>query len=320
MDTIPPNLSATDQHTAQILEGAVSTGDLTTVTTILSQWPTQPSSESFNVSYGPKPANIPYDQDLWPFALVLYTAIDKNRAEIVSYVLSSGLKPQPSVTVKALDTGSIDIFQALFDHGWDIDAPLAPNMCPPLWFVCPSILGPNDPLSLVLLKGWFVTNTHKHLSYAITNEPLVHWFLSQGASPDACAPQNARTPVSSACANAPLHILKLFYAHGASHFDALQSAAESPAEGRLEVLKFLLGGGADVNAVKWKHNEEEYTTFALFGLGTALHYAAKGGYVDRVELLLRWGANVDALDSNGRTPLEVAREHARADIVTILTT
>lgn len=151
------------------------------------------------------------------------------------------------------------------------------------------------------------------------NEPLVHWFLSHGASPDACAPQNARTPVSSACANAPLHIVKLFFTHGASHLDALQSAAESPAEGRLEVMKFLLSIGADINAVKWEHNKDEYDTWALFGLGTALHYAAKGGYIDRVELLISPGANVDALDSNRQTPLEIARDHGQANVVTILT-
>ena len=175
------------------------------------------------------------------------------------------------------------------------------------------------PVSLALYKNWFVTYAQEYLSYAITNEPLVRWFLSHGASPDASAPQNARTPVSTACAKAPLHIIKLFYAHGASHVDALQSAAESPADGRLEVLTFLLDNGADINAVKWEHNEEAYRTWALFGLGTATHYAARGGYVDRVELLLSRGANVNALDSNGLTSLEVAREHGRAEIVAMLT-
>ncbi len=155
-------------------------------------------------------------------------------------------------------------------------------------------------------------------SYAFPNEPLVRWFLSHGASPDASAPQNARSPVSTACAKAPLHIVKLFYVHCASHLDALQSAAESPTDGRLEVLRFLLDDGADVNAVKWAHHEEAYQTYALFGLGTALHYAAKGGYADRVELLLSRGANINALDSNSWTPLEVAREHGKADIVALL--
>jgi len=135
MDAIPPDLSATDQRTAQILESAASTGDLTTVTTILSQWPTQPGLVPYDVPFGARPANIPYDQDLWPFTLVLYKAIEENKAEVVSYVLSRGLKPQPFATLKALDAGSIDIFQALFDHGWDVDASLAPNMCPPFWFV-----------------------------------------------------------------------------------------------------------------------------------------------------------------------------------------
>ena len=76
--------------------------------------------------------------------------------------------------------------------------------------------------------------------------------------------------------------------------------------------------GADINAVKWVHHEEAYQTYALFGSGTALYNAAKGGYVDRVELLLSRGADVNALDSNSRTPLEVAREHRQADTVAIL--
>ena len=197
--------------------------------------------------------------------------------------------------------------------------------------ICALLFGSFFPsINVWLQKALFLHFTQEKLvrskcslltpfSYAISNEPLVHWFLSSGASPNASAPQNARTPVSSACATAPLHIVQLFYVHGASHLDALHSAAESPAEGRLEVLKFLLDDGADVNAVKWAHNEEAYRTWALFGLGTALHYAAKGGYIDRVNLLLSRGAKVNALDSNARTPVEVAREHGQNDVVTILT-
>ena len=164
-----------------------------------------------------------------------------------------------------------------------------------------------------------IEHTHKCLSYVITNEHLVHWFLSHGASPDAAAPQNARTPVASACAKAPLEIVRLFYAYDASHLDVLQSAAESPVEGRLDVMRFLLDGGANIDAVKWEHNEEAYMTWTLFGLGTALHYAAKGGYADRVELLLKRGAKVDVMDSNGETPLEVARRNGRDDVIALLT-
>ena len=135
MDSIPSNLNASDRESAEVLATAASTGDLDTVTTFLSQWPTQPSSEPVDEIYGPKPADIAYDQDLWPFHLVLHAAIDNFQPQLVCYVLSRGLKPWPLATLKALDAGSIEIFQALSDGGWNINAPLAKNMSPPLWYV-----------------------------------------------------------------------------------------------------------------------------------------------------------------------------------------
>ncbi len=135
MTSVLPNPSAADQRLEKTLEDTVSSGDLATVSILLAQWPTQPSLEPSDEPFGPKPAGIPYEQDLWPFTVVLHKAIKEDKAQIASYVLGLGLKPQPYATMLALDIGSIRIFQALFDNGWDIDAPLASNMCPPLWFV-----------------------------------------------------------------------------------------------------------------------------------------------------------------------------------------
>lgn len=122
----------------------------------------------------------------------------------------------------------------------------------------------------------------------------------------------------SAGAYASLPIVKLLYALGASHRDVLQSAAESNAEGRLQVMEYLLNDGADINEVKWKHHQKSYENFGALELGTALHYAAKNGYVDKVELLLRRGARVDVLDSTRKTALELAREYLQYDTIAVL--
>lgn len=156
------------------------------------------------------------------------------------------------------------------------------------------------------------------ISYVLNNKPLVRWFLSHNASPNAAAPRLARTPIMSAGAYAPLPIIKLLYADNASHYDVLQSAAESPEEGRIEVIEFLLDDGADIDAVKWKHHDESYQVFSALELGTALHYAAKNGHVDRVELLLRRGARTDVCDSTGKTALELARAYGREGTVALL--
>ena len=152
----------------------------------------------------------------------------------------------------------------------------------------------------------------------MTNEPLVRWFLAHGASPNVPAPRLARTPVMSAVVCAPLSIVRLLYAHGASLDDVLQSAAESPAEGRLQVMEFLLDSGADIDAVKWKHDEQSYAAFGLLELGTALHYAAKNGHTDRVELLLQRGAKADVLDSTGKTALDLAQAYGRGNTAALL--
>ena len=83
-------------------------------------------------------------------------------------------------------------------------------------------------------------------------------------------------------------------------------------------MRFLIDGGADVNAIKYIHDEESFVTWVLFELGTALHYAARNGDVDKVELLLERGARVDILDSMGQTPCEVARKYGKKEIVEIL--
>jgi ankyrin repeat protein len=51
---------------------------------------------------------------------------------------------------------------------------------------------------------------------------------------------------------------------------------------------------------------------------TALHYAAGFGFVDLVEPLLSRGADLEARDDEGRTPLEVAVEAGQAELVEML--
>ena len=73
----------------------------------------------------------------------------------------------------------------------------------------------------------------------------------------------------------------------------LAYAARGDRGGNLSTIQQLLDQGADVNGTNYKGQ-------------TALHCAAKAGFVQVVELLLKRGAVVDATDSVGNTPLMAA--------------
>ncbi|HZI27361.1 MAG TPA: ankyrin repeat domain-containing protein [Gemmatimonadaceae bacterium] len=51
---------------------------------------------------------------------------------------------------------------------------------------------------------------------------------------------------------------------------------------------------------------------------TTLMFAADAGHIDTVKELLQRGADVDRVDTGGRTALDFARERGHEDIVALL--
>jgi ankyrin repeat protein len=90
-------------------------------------------------------------------------------------------------------------------------------------------------------------------------------------------------------------------AHSSDGWTALALAAHF---GRLEILQILLGYGSDPNAVS--NN--------LLG-NTPLHAAIAGNQREAVSMLIRNGANVNAVDSGGWTPLHLAAHSGTESIV-----
>jgi hypothetical protein len=86
-------------------------------------------------------------------------------------------------------------------------------------------------------------------------------------------------------------------------FTPLIAAVE---EGRDEVAAFLLSKGANVQADDWLQG------------WTPLHIAARRGDVNMAKLLLKHGAKLDAKDARDRTPLDLAAEEKRPEMVDLL--
>ena len=58
------------------------------------------------------------------------------------------------------------------------------------------------------------------------------------------------------------------------------------------------------------------TSFNMFhSTWSPLHYAAQDGYVDIMDLLLKFGANVDRATAEGHTSLHIAAENGHDDVV-----
>jgi ankyrin repeat protein len=73
-------------------------------------------------------------------------------------------------------------------------------------------------------------------------------------------------------------------------------------KGQLDVARTLIERGADVNKPGW----------------APLHYAATGGHLPVMELLLDQNAYIDAASPNGSTPLMMAAQYGTPDAVKLL--
>ncbi|KAH8977589.1 hypothetical protein EDB86DRAFT_3249747 [Lactarius hatsudake] len=109
-------------------------------------------------------------------------------------------------------------------------------------------------------------------------------------------------------------------------------------EGRLDVVRLLIGRGEDVNC----RDEQGHTPLALSSQSehlevvrllldhgadldttcqnrlTALHNASSQGYFEIVQLLIERGANVNAVGHNGFTPLQGARLNKKNKVIQLL--
>lgn len=153
-----------------------------------------------------------------------------------------------------------------------------------------------------------------------TNVPLLKYLLEHGADPGR-AP-NADTPrflyrllpVEAAALSCTIPVTsQLLVEYGATleHTTALAIAAGL---GRIEIVRYLLDAGADIDYV--------YNGDPLFepnaGHGAPLHSAVRSRHVDIARLLLHRGARIDNLNSDGQTPVDIASGKADAELLSVL--
>ena len=149
---------------------------------------------------------------------------------------------------------------------------------------------------------------------------IVQWLLNHGADVNAQG-NDGWTPLHRAVGDGHLQAFKMLIEHNAdihiqdAHgFSPLHMAAGPWGAWDAEIMEVLLDRGANPNA-RDNNNSTPLHHSSWWIKGT---YAKRQGTVEGTSLLLKHGAIIDAEDNEGMTPLQLALDHGRDDIVTCL--
>ena len=156
--------------------------------------------------------------------------------------------------------------------------------------------------------------TPRHL---ISDEATVRWFLALGASPTVLG-SRGESIIGVAAAHSTPAVVDLLLAHGAvlRDSDCLHAAAANwhDVAGRIEMIKHLLTLGMNINAIE--HSESP--PGRCKGHGTLLHSAVYMNNATVVAFLLENGADRDAKNTLGQTPLEYGIAYDSTEAVELL--
>lgn len=195
----------------------------------------------------------------------------------------------------------------------------------------PRLIAARDPLG----------NTALILAVNSGHDEIAELLLAAGVQPDIYeAASIGRTELVAQFLNDDASLLDSYSPEG---FTALALAAHF---GQIETLEFLIAQGGNLNAVSKHAMNVTPLHAALFGRRveaakalvaagadvtakrggsgwpragwTALHYCAGYGFTELVKPLIERGADINALDDEGKTPLRVAIESAQQEVADLL--
>lgn len=221
-----------------------------------------------------------------PLSQLLETAAFHDNPDVASYCLELGAPITDSVLAEIIRGYSFATYKVLVSHGLDT------NRVVP-WFGDILIVACQD----------------SDISWA-------RFCLENGADPNLHMVNDSMYALAATAQMSTVAMADLLLQHGAKMegSGAIVLAAE---EGKLDMVKFLLDKGADIDEIGLNDFGDDRVTEEG---GSALHKAVTKECGEVVRYLLDKGAVVNLLDIKGRTPLMRARENESDTITELLKT
>jgi ankyrin repeat protein len=219
---------------------------------------------------------------------------------------------------EASEKGCPDIVAGLIERGGAIDAR---DRTGSTALIHAATGGHVDVIALLLERGAEIEQVNLKGENALLRAVLanrskaVEFLLTKGARSE-LTHGSGITPLAAAAFNGNLGLVKLLLAHGASPVEA-DGTGKGPilyAAGRgfAPIVAALLDGGAAVD-----HRYAHDLTALMWAAGYSNDVPAADG-LKTVELLVGRGADVNAADDRGWSPLMIAAERGHAAVVSYL--